>query len=353
MRTAIAAVCVALTAMHHVAVAAPKPIEVKVLVLNFDPRIPSEGNRKLHEVGNWQDPRKLAEGYAADVRFSSGGLIRFKIVEWREIDAFHAKADGFMYTPEEYMKCYKSGKGWHQPDAVDYPRTFKDFGVLPLVDSGKIDEVWMFGGPYFGYFESAMAGPGAFYINGDAFDKVPSKRPFAIMGFNYERGVAEMLHDLCHRTESTMTRISGGWEVHELTTAWARFAANFAQSNGTAAVGTCHWPPNSERDYDYSNPRTVQSTADNYLTYPILTGTLGPVNRESWGGPDYHRNYMKWWFARLPRAKGVGPDGKLNNWWEYVFRFTDYDEVGKPRSSAKKNLKNPSREHDPDVDSHG
>lgn len=306
-----------------------KPIVVKVLVLNFDPIIPQEGNRRLHEVGKWNDPRKLSEGYIADVEAASGGLIDYRIVEWKDIDTFHTKIDGFRYTPEEYLKCMREKKGWHEPDTADYPRTFQEYGILPRIDSGEIDEVWFHGGPYFGYNESAMAGPGAFYINGAVYDKVRSKRPFAIMGFNYERGVAEMVHDLCHRTESTMTRVYGGWKTEELTTNWARFAANLKQS-GTAACGTCHWPPNAEHDYDYANPREVDSTADDWLTYPRLTGKTQKVSRETWGGPDYHRNYMKWWFSHLPRARGVNKDGRLNNWWEYVFNFTAYDEKGRP-----------------------
>jgi hypothetical protein len=295
-------------------------LEVKVLVLEFNPRFPTEGNRRLHEIGGWQDPRRLAEGYVADVAAASGGFLRHRIVEWKALDQFHTKIDGFTYTREEYLRCLKSGKGWHQPDTADYPRTFADFGVLPRIDSGEIDEVWFFGGPYFGYNESAMAGPGAFFINGAVYDKVPSKRPFAIMGWNYERGVAEMLHNLSHRTESTMSRVYGGWKAEELTSNWARFAANLKQS-GQAGAGNCHYPPNGEKDYDYDNPREVDSTADDWLAYPNLTGKTTRVSRESWGGPDYHRNYMRWWFTRLPRAPGTNRDGKLNNWWRYVFEF--------------------------------
>lgn len=302
---------------------------VKVLALDFDPLVPQEGNRRLHVVCHWNDPHQLAEGYVADVKEASGGRVQYRIVEWKEIDAFPAKTDGFTYTPEAYMTCFRSGKGWHQPDTADYPKTFKDFHVLPRMDSGEIDEVWFFGGPYFGYSESAMAGTGAFFINGAVYDQVACRRPFAIMGFNYERGVAEMLHDLCHRTESTMARVYGGWKVEALTTNWARFAANFAQSNGVAAVGTCHWPPNAEHDYDYGNPRAVESTADDWLSYPRLTGNSTKVSRDTWGGPDYHRNYMKWWFAHLPRARGINADGRLNDWWEYVFRFNHYDETGR------------------------
>lgn len=300
-------------------------------MLNFDPIVKSEGGKRLHEVFKWGNPKELAAGYQGDVEKASGGFIKFKIVEWRDLDVYPTKTDGFHYDEATFLAAWRTKKGFHDPDGTDYERMAKDNGVVALVDSGKIDEVWMFGAPYFGFWESAMAGPGAFEINGGVYEKVPSKRAFAVMGFNYERGVAEMVHDLCHRTEATMSRVYGGWRVEELTTNWAKFAANFAQSNGVAAVGTCHWPPNSEKDYDYANPRTVQSSADDWLTYPKLTGATKPVNRETWGGPDYHRNYLQWWFQRLPHAPGVNADGRLNNWWKYVFDYWHYDSRGKAR----------------------
>ena len=310
------------------------PIVVKVLSLNFDPIIPAEGKR-LHAVCGWNDPRRLAREYVAAVAEASHGRVRYRIVEWRDVDTFHPKVDGFTYTPQGYLTAWRTRKGFHDPDAADYPRTFRDFGVLARVDRGEIDEVWFFGGPYFGYSESAMAGPRAFYINGEVYDKVPSRRPFVIMGFNYERGAAEMLHDLCHRTESTLSRIYGGWKADELTTNWARFAANYAQSNGVAACGTCHWPPNAEKDYDYANPRTVQSSADDWLGYPRLTGATKPVSCRTWGGPNYQLNYLKWWFAHLPHASGVNADGRLNDWWRYVFEYDRFDERGRLRAAER------------------
>src|SRR6266540_2385818 len=100
-----------------------KPIDVKVLVLNFDPPIPQEQNRRLHVAGGWNDPRQLADGYVSDVREASHGLVRFRIVEWKDVDRFHTKIDGFTYTPEEYMACRKSGKGWHKTDNAEYTKT--------------------------------------------------------------------------------------------------------------------------------------------------------------------------------------------------------------------------------------
>lgn len=323
-----------------------KPIRVKVLVLEFNPIIPANvhapGDKtakplSVRELGGWNDCLTLAAGYMQDVCDASGGIVQYEIVEWIDTRSFHKKVDGFVYTPEEYVRCVRNQSKWHEPDGADYAATFEDYKIVPRVERGEIDEVWFFGAPYFGYWESAMAGQGAFYINGGVLGDVKCKRPFAIMGFNYERGVAEMLHDLCHRTESTMSRVYGGWEADKLTSNWARFAANYTQSNGVAAVGTCHWPPNAEKDYDYANPREVQSSADAWLNYPRLGDEKKPVTCETWREPyknsdgrsDYHRNYMRWWFTHLPKAPGVNDDGRVNNWWRYIFDYWRYDEQGK------------------------
>lgn len=59
---------------------------------------------------------------------------------------------------------------------------------------------------------------------------------------------------------------------------------------------------------------------------------LKPVNRETWGGPDYQRNYLVWWYTRLPHAAGVDTKSGLeNNWWKYVFQYDRYGENGRPR----------------------
>ncbi len=70
--------------------------------------------------------------------------------------------------------------------------------------SQQIDEVWMFGGPYFGFYESRMVGKGAFWCNGPGIEL--NCRRFVIMGYNYQREVKEMVHDFGHRTESILAR---------------------------------------------------------------------------------------------------------------------------------------------------
>jgi hypothetical protein len=328
-----------------------KPWRIRVLVLEFNPLIPGKvyapddpkaEPKRLREVAGWNDPLKLAEGYMQDLCDASGGLVQYEIVEWDVVNEFQKKTDGFSYTPEEYMACRGGKSKWHDPDGTDYPASIKRHKLASRVESGEVDEVWWFGAPYMGWWESCMAGKGAFEVNGGVYDQVPCKRRFVIMGFNYERGVDCMLEDFCHRAEATMSRTYGGWRAEKLDTTWAKFAANEKQS-GTAAVGTCHYPPNGEADYDYANKRVVQSTADDWLTYPKLTGAKQPVNCETWaephkgakGQPDYHRNYIRWWFAHVPKAPGVNEDGRLNNWWEYQVNFNSYDERGKPLPEVK------------------
>ena len=304
------------------------PMLVKVLVLNYDPFF--EGKR-LHEVFKWNDPRKMAMDNIADMERASGGMVRFQIVEWRDLDEIYAQSDGYRYTIEEYVRNRRAGKGWRPNGQADYPRLLAEQKVAALVDEGRVDEVWVFSDHFFGLWEASMAGPGAFFINGGVYPKVPTRRPFAFYGFNYERGVECMLHDACHRTECIMNRVYGGWHLDKPTTNWDKFSANEKQSNGAAGVGTCHNPANATNGYDYSNKRVVNSWADDFLNYPTLTGKTQAVSVATWAstGND-HRDYMGWYFRHLPRAGGTNADGKLNNWWRYLYDLSNYTPQGRP-----------------------
>lgn len=311
-----------------------QPLKVKVLVLNYDPLVPSEKHQRLSEVFKWGAPERLAARYKSEMEFASGGYLKFEIVEWRNLNEIYAQRDGYRYTPDEYTANRRAGKGWHEGGGQDYPRVLAEQEVPALIDAGQVDEVWIFSDHFFGLWEASMAGPGAFNINGGVYPEVPSLRPFAFYGFNYERGVAEMMHDASHRTEATLNRVYGGWNLKEPKSNWDKFSANDKQSNGAAGVGTCHWPANANGDYDYGNERTVESWADDYLNYPKLTFTKKPVTRATWsrgGNNNFHLDYMSWYFAHVPRAAGVNSDGRQNNWWKYIMDFQNYTANGKPK----------------------
>jgi len=183
------------------------------------------------------------------------------------------------------------------------------------VDRGEIDEVWLWGFPYAGFWESTMAGPGAYFCNSPPVEGVRASRLFVVMGFNYERGVGEMLESFGHRVESILRRLYGSWEPRP-THAWNRFTLYDQVARGRAGCGNVHFAPNSVRDYDWGNRRKVWSTCDDWLNYPNLTGRRRRVNCTEWGSGDI-RAHHRWWLRHLPHAPGR-TDGKLNNWWAYA-----------------------------------
>lgn len=312
--------------------------KVKVMVLNYDPLIPAQGNRPLHEVFNWTDPAVIMAAYEEAFERTSGGFIDLEISQWRNLNAIPKKTDGFAYGADEYYNLWKSAGPWHTPDGVDYPKLLAENRVPELVDAGVVDEVWLFGAPHFGYWESAMAGPGAYFVNGGTYPEVPSSRAFVVHGGNYERFVDVLMHGTGHRTEATMQHFYGGWNLANPVTNWDKFSANAQQSNGLAGIGTAHYPANGQSDYDYANARIVQSNADDFLDYPNLDNITRPVNRESWGmlggtefydGSDYQQDYFQWFYTRFPRGAGFNADGRANNWWKYVYDFNNYTVDGK------------------------
>lgn len=310
-------------------------IEPRLLVLNFDPIVRSENGKRLHEVGKWSDPHYLAEAYLSDLYECSGRTVKYRIVEWKDVDAYPLKKDGFRYNEEEYIRNLKGPAKWHQPDAVDYKAIIKDFNLDKRVARGEIDEIWLFAMPYSGFWESTMAGKGAYDCNSPPVPKVDCPRIFVIMGFNYERGVGEMLEDMGHRTESIMTHVYGSWEPKP-THAWNRFTLYDKQAPGNAACGNVHFAPNSLKDYEWGNKTFVRSTCDNWLDYPNLTGRKRTVNCSDWGNGDI-RSHHKWWLSHLPKAPGRNPDGKLNNWWRYTTDFNRYPESNGVKSAKPAN----------------
>lgn len=286
----------------------------RILRIVHDPLL--EGNdRRLRESQGWRDPTALSDGFIQDLSACSQGRVRFQIEDWILEDEFPRKQDGFRYSPKGFVHSLRTGQGFHQPDRIDYRQLIERFDILGRVARGEVDEVWMFGFPFAGYYESVMAGPGAFWCNAPPLEGTSAAgRRFVIMGFNYERGVGEMLESFGHRAESILGRVFSG--AHGESNLWERFTRHHASHPGRAQVGTMHFAPNSERDYDWGNRGFVPSGCDDWLSFPPLSGTMRSVNCEEWGGGDI-REHHRWWFAHLPNVEGQS-NGISHNWWKYV-----------------------------------
>ncbi len=300
----------------------PRPVVRKVLKIVHDPRVPGAGNAPLSQVLVWNDHQKLTNDYIADLREISHGYVSYSIVDEVHVDAFPVKEDGFVYDADQYVAAWKARSGFHDPDRVDYLRLVRDFHMIERIDSGEVDEIWLFGFPYAGYYESIMAGPGAFWCNAPPLTETEScRRRFVIMGFSYQRGVGEMLENMGHRAESIMRHVYRRYQGER--NVWERFARYDQTHPGQAEVGIMHFAPNSVRDYDWGNKTKVPSRWHTWRHFPDLAGEARVVDCADWGNGDI-REHHKWWFALLPHVTGSA-DGVAYNWWKYI---VDPNEVG-------------------------
>ncbi len=291
-------------------------LKPRVALIIHNPVIRSAGGRRLTEVLGWHDPDTLARQYIADLHEASGGLVAYQVVARVEVDGWVVKRDGFVYDEATFLACWRRRAGFHEPDEADYARLIAGFDLARQVEEGVIDEAWLFAYPYAGYYESRMAGPGAFWCNAPplSLPQVRLTRRFVIMGFNYERDVGCMLESFGHRVESILQHV---WRRRRgEANLWERFIRYDRIAPGRAGCGNLHFAPNSLRDYDWGNPRLVPSACDDWLHFPDLQGRTRWVNCAEWGHGDMRAHHL-WWLRHLPHAPGE-TGGILNNWWVYA-----------------------------------
>lgn len=297
--------------------AMPEPVAIvspRVLAILYDPIVTPAGE-KLSKIAQWQSYGNLSGQFIADILECSGGLGRYQIVDRIEVNEFPLKMDGFRYTIQTYADVMRRTTPPHNPDTVNYPDFLTRFNILQRVAANQIDEVWVFGFPYAGFHESTMAGPGAFICNSYPLaNTARSNRRFIIMGFSLERGVGEMLESMGHRAEFIMEKVYA--PTLPTNNLWKKFIRYEKTAPGQANCGNIHFAPNSEKDYDWGNPRSVTSNCDDWKNFPAFKGTLKPVTCAEWGNGDI-RLHHKWWFQHMPKVGGR-TNGIANNWWQYI-----------------------------------
>lgn len=290
-------------------------VSPRVLLIIHAPTAARENGRKLHQILGWHDPDTLVQQYITDLYDASHGYLHYQITERIEVNTFPVKADGFVYDADTYLYRWRSRTGFHIPDQVDYPHLLKEFKVIPKINLDQIDEAWLMAFPYAGYYESIMGGPGAIWCNAPPLAEIGRcRRRFVVMGFNYERGVGEMLESFGHRVESIMTHVYR----HKKGDAnlWQQFIRYDKTHPGQAECGNVHFAPNSDRDYDWGNQRWVRSFCDRWQQFPQLDAPSRRVNCQEWGNGDIRQHHL-WWLRHLPHVEGK-TSGISNNWWQYI-----------------------------------
>lgn len=311
------------------------PMTIHVALVLQNQIIDPVNNRKIHEVRGWTDPMLLVGQIIQEFEEMSDGVVRFKVVETYDDQAIFTRLsselmslDTLTYYYSSISRLYgRNTEGTLQNLAeiqgvvkFDYNEMIDYYNFSEKRNAGDIDEIWVYAPPFAGMYESQLVGPNAFWWNSPPLDHPGLEKLLSVMGWNYERGVAEAIHSFGHRTESALVQAFGGkWDIHsENPTAWDIFTRIDKELPGKAHIGNIHFPPNGTSDYDYSNTSYVTTYADNWKRYPILLDQTRSINCQEWGCTQL--GYMRWWFNHLPRFTGV-TEGVLNNWWHYTLDY--------------------------------
>lgn len=293
----------------------------RVLAISLNPLL-STGETLIENRG-WLTPTLLSQETSAFFEQASRGRMRFTIAATIVYTGgWPAKESGYRFTEKDYFDALAGLPVAHATEMADYNALIAQFDICGKANRGEIDEVWIYNGPYFGFWESTLVGPNAFFYNSNPVPNAHGcQRLVPIMGPSPERAVDSAVHNFGHRMESTMRWVYGGWLLNQLTSNWDRYAlvAIQAPNFGYSGCGNTHFPPNALSDYDYDRVSpSVSGNCDEFAAFPELAN---PPNLTSgvtcavYGCQELL--YHAYWFGRLPAATGCGLDRVANDWWAY------------------------------------
>lgn len=305
-------------------------MHVKVAVVYQNPMVGT--GLKMHQKFNWYNPYSMIETLVEEYYNASSGVVRYEVVEVHDDQNIFTKLDSAYMTVNQLVDYYNE-PNWttirslaEQEGRIkfDYKGMAEYYDFYNKRESGEIDEVWVYAHPFGGMYESQLMGKGAIWWNSPPIKDVPEdfNELLSVMGWNYERTVDLAMHSMGHRMESAVRAAYGRWDVfNDDPNEWEMFTRIDMDLGNRAHIGNIHFPPNGTSDYDYGNTRVVRTYSPNWKRYPYLFDEYKNVSCSEWGCNQY--GYMRWWFSRIPKFKGI-TNGVLNNWWHY---FIDYQEA--------------------------
>jgi hypothetical protein len=218
----------------------------------------------------------------------------------------------------------------------DYAAIFAKHNICALLNSGQIDEVWIWAGNGNGQdkphlLEWTTSGPGWTGSTPNCGKVVTT------LTYNYTREVDVALETFHHRLEglfmnyapcdfSTATWPWEGqrvWPVQCAGLLSDRFgfvARPFAGNDYIGGCGDAHAPPNilDNQAYNYSSPTSVSSICPDWSQDG--SGEISTLDCQDWGCSGW--GYHVWWMQNLPGLNNTNQDryGQPHtNWWTYLF----------------------------------
>lgn len=304
------------------------PMRVPVLVIRY---FPVKGDLVDRAVtGDWGAP-------LAETRAKTERLTREVIAALEEGSRYHGYSNpaarpsldyGVVETLEFLEPLPTRPRTGPEAPLTDYAAIMQRVGIRDWVEAKGVREVWLWGyhGGVVGLWESNLAGPFGDISNSnrDPNDLPVLSRTYTVYHYNYQRGTSEAVEDHMHQIEAVLNWVDGRDRTPP--EQWSRllFWGRFVGSDRSHRIvrpgcGWAHYPPNAERDYDWANPRYVETDLEDWR--PDGSGQKRSLNCERWQG-----NSLAWfvtWMQSLPGADNGLRDGDrpLTNWWTFIGDF--------------------------------
>jgi hypothetical protein len=211
---------------------------------------------------------------------------------------------------------------------TDYRRIMERINIQQWVDGRGVKEVWLWGyhGGVLDLWESNMASSYGDISNSnrDRDDLPVLKSTYTVYHYNYQRGASEAVEDHMHQYEAVFNFVDGRDRTPPQRWADLLFWGKFVGSDSSHKIvrpgcGWSHYPPNAQQDYDWANPRYVDTDIEDWR--PDGTGTRQRMNSQRWDGDSLR--WFVYWMQNLPGAgHQLKQDGRpLTNWWFFIGDF--------------------------------
>lgn len=307
----------------------PDSFIIPVLVVSYFPT--NGSNIDLQATGDWG--QSLAATRAKTQRQTREILAALERGSCYRSDQVAQAKPGLRYQVAGNLEFLQPLPTWskpgHRTPMTDYKRIMETVNIKDWVEHKGVKEVWLWGyhGGKVDLWESNMSSPSGDVSNSDRDpnDLPVLSRTYTVYHYNYQRGTSEAVEDHMHQIEAVLNHIDGRERTPPQDWPQLLFWGRFVGSDRTHKIvrpgcGWAHYPPNGERDYDWANPRFVETDMDDWK--PDGTGQKKLMNSTRWSGSSLA--WFVFWMQHLPGPNnGLTFQGKpLNNWWVFI---GDYD----------------------------
>lgn len=308
------------------------PIEIPIVIVKY---FPLDGDKiDINVTGDWGD-------LLSATREKTERITRQTTAALEEGSRYHGYKDknakpSLKYKildVKEFLQPLplRTKRPGDKVPTTNYAKIMADIDIKTFVEQKGVKEVWLFAyhGDVVGLWESNMSSPYGDVSNSDCDpnDLPVLKHTYTVYHYNYQRDVGEAVEDHTHQIEYLLNYVDG----RDTTPAqkwpdllfWGKFVGSDVSDKMVPVktpdgrqvyrCGWTHYAPNSESDYNWSNPRTVETDIENWQ--PEGVGNTQKINCNRWQCND-----LKWkiyWMQNIPGANnGLAFKGKrLTNWW--------------------------------------